>query len=103
MVKIKGSELPGGPVVENPPANAGDAGSIPDHGSSYMPRSNRVRDQNYRAHTLKPTGCNYLNPGSTREATAVGSLSPTVRSRLRSPQLGKVQEQQRRPRSAKGT
>ena len=27
-------DLPGGPVVKNPPANAGDAGSIPGLGKS---------------------------------------------------------------------
>ena len=32
--------LPGGPVVENPPANAGDTGSIPGPGRFHMPRGN---------------------------------------------------------------
>ena len=32
--------LPGGAVVKNPPANAGDMGSIPDPGRSHMPWSN---------------------------------------------------------------
>ena len=32
--------FPGGAVVENPPANAGDTGSIPGPGRSHMPRSN---------------------------------------------------------------
>ena len=32
--------FPGGAVVENPPANAGDAGSSPGLGRSHMPRSN---------------------------------------------------------------
>ena len=32
--------FPGGAVVENPPANAGDMGSIPGPGRSHMPRSN---------------------------------------------------------------
>ena len=32
--------LPGGTVVKNPPANAGDTGSGPDLGRSHMPRSN---------------------------------------------------------------
>ena len=33
-------DFPGGTVVENPPANAGDMGSIPGPGRSHMPRSN---------------------------------------------------------------
>ena len=32
--------FPGGAVVENLPANAGDTGSCPGLGRSYMPRSN---------------------------------------------------------------
>ena len=32
--------FPGGAVVENPPANAGDTGSSPGPGRSHMPRSN---------------------------------------------------------------
>ena len=34
------SGFPGGAVVENPPANAGDTGSCPGPGGSHMPRSN---------------------------------------------------------------
>ena len=33
-------EFPGGAVVKNPPANAGDTGSICAPGRSHMPRSN---------------------------------------------------------------
>ena len=33
-------DFPGGTVVKNPPANAGDTGSIPGPGRSHMPRSN---------------------------------------------------------------
>ena len=33
-------DFPGGAVVENPPANAGDTGSSPGPGRSHMPRSN---------------------------------------------------------------
>ena len=32
--------FPGGSVVKNPPANAGDTGLIPGPGRSHMPRSN---------------------------------------------------------------
>ena len=38
-------DLPGGPVVENPPSNAGDRGLIPGRGAR-IPRA-----ANYRAHT----------------------------------------------------
>ena len=33
-------DFPGGAVVKNPPANAGDTGSIPGLGRYHMPRSN---------------------------------------------------------------
>ena len=33
-------DFPGGAVVKNPPANAGDTGSSPDLGRSHMPQSN---------------------------------------------------------------
>ena len=35
--------FPGGAVVENPPANAGDTGSIPGLGRSHILRSNQAR------------------------------------------------------------
>ena len=38
--KICWQGFPGGAVVENLPANAGDTGSSPDLGRSHMPRSN---------------------------------------------------------------
>ena len=45
------SDLPGGAVVKNPPANAGDMGLIPDLGRSHMPQSNQAR----APQLLKPT------------------------------------------------
>ena len=36
----RGQGFPGGAVVENLPANAGDTGSSPGPGRSHMPRSN---------------------------------------------------------------
>ena len=35
--------FPGGAVVKNPPANAGDTGSSPGRGRSHMPQSNEAR------------------------------------------------------------
>ena len=42
LKKLKKCQLgfPGGAVVENLPANAGDTGSSPGLGRSHMPRSN---------------------------------------------------------------
>ena len=39
--KLKNKDFPGGTVVKNPPANAGDMGSISSSGRSHMPRSNK--------------------------------------------------------------
>ena len=41
--------VPGGAVVENPPANLGDTGSSPGLGRSHMPRSNWAREPQLRA------------------------------------------------------
>ena len=38
--KKKLRDFPGGTVVKNPPANAGNMGSIPGLGRSHMPWSN---------------------------------------------------------------
>ena len=35
-------DFPGGSVVKNPPASAGDMGSIPGPGRSYMSQSNQA-------------------------------------------------------------
>ena len=35
-------DFPGGSVVKNPPANAGDTGSSPGSGRSHMPLSNKA-------------------------------------------------------------
>ena len=40
LIKIHTEGFPGGAVVENLPANAGDTGSSPGLGRSHMPRSN---------------------------------------------------------------
>ena len=37
--RIHTRDFPGGPVVKNLPASAGDMSSIPDPGSSHMPQS----------------------------------------------------------------
>ena len=38
--KKQNGDFPGGAVVKNPPANAGDMGSSPGPGRSHMPQSN---------------------------------------------------------------
>ena len=38
--ELKVEDFPGGTVVKNPTAHAGDTGSIPGPGRSHMPQSN---------------------------------------------------------------
>ena len=40
LIRITMRDFPGGAVVNNPPANAGDTGLSPGLGRSHMPRSN---------------------------------------------------------------
>ena len=40
LFKMRIQDFPGGTVVKNPPANAGDTGSSPGPGRSHMPHSN---------------------------------------------------------------
>ena len=40
LSRIKSRDFPGGAVVKNPPANAGDTGSSPGPGRSHMLHSN---------------------------------------------------------------
>ena len=47
-------DFPGGLVVKNLPANAGDTGSIPDPGRSHVPQSG-----SYCACALEPGSRNY--------------------------------------------
>ena len=37
-------DFPGGTVVKNPPASAGDMGSIPGGGIYHMPQSNEAHE-----------------------------------------------------------
>ena len=41
-LKTKSQAFPGGSLVKNPPANAGDTGSVPGLGRSHMPQSNEA-------------------------------------------------------------
>ena len=86
--------FPGGAVVENLPTNAGDTGSRPGLGRSYMPRSNWAREPqllSLRVWSLCST---------TGEATIVRSPRTAMKSGPRLPQLEKALAQKRRPNIA---
>ena len=80
-------DLPGGPGVKNPPANAGDPGSILGLGRLHMLWGN-----------LSPcattTGTHGESVLHKREATTVRSLCTALESSPLLPQVGKAQTQQ---------
>ena len=96
-------DLPGGTVVKNPPAIAGDTGSSPGPGRFHMLQSNeacvpQLLSLHSRAHKpqlLKPACHNYWSPhaqrlcSATREASAMRSPHTAMKSSPRSPQLEK--------------
>ena len=87
--------FPGGTVVKNPPANAGDTGSSPGLGRSHMPWSNYAREPpllRLRVWSL----CSV-----TREAAIVRGPRTAMKSSPCSPQLEKALAQKRRPNTAK--
>ena len=93
-IKIKQLGFPGGAVVGNLPANAGDTGSSPGLGGSHMPRSNWAREPQLLSL------CVWSLCSATREAATVRGPRTTMRSGPRSPQLEKALAQKRKPNTA---
>ena len=54
-------DFPGGPVVKDPPTNAGDMGLIPGPGRSHMPRQLSPYTPTTEAMKLEPMLCNERN------------------------------------------
>ena len=100
-------DFPGGAVVRNPPANAGDTGLIPGLGRSHMPRSSQICEPQLLSLLSRAREPQLLSPraqspcSATREATAMRSLGTTTKSSPRSLQLEKAHAQQQRPHTAK--
>ena len=76
--------FPGGAVVENPPANAGDTGSSPGLGRSHMPRSDWAREPQLLSLRV------WSLCSATREAAIVRGPRTVMKSGLRLPQLEKT-------------
>ena len=86
--------FPGGAVVENLPADAGDMGSSPGLGRSHMPRSNSAHEPQLLS--LRVWGlCS-----AAGEAATVGGPRTAMKSGPRLPQLEKVLAQKRRSNTA---
>ena len=86
--------FPGGAVVENLPANAGDTGSNPGLGRSHMPRSNWAREPQLLSLRV------WSLCSATREAARVRGPRTVMKSGLRLPQLEEALAQKRRPNTA---
>ena len=93
LLKIQG--FPGGAVVENLPANAGDTGSSPGPGRSHMPRSNWARERQLLSLRV------WSLCSATREAARVRGPRTAMKSGPRWPQLEEALAQKRRPNTAK--
>ena len=91
--QLKG--FPGGTVVENPPANAGDTGSSAGLGRSHMPRSNWAREPQLLSLRV------WSLCSATREAAIMRGPRTAMKSGPHSPQLEKALAQKRRPNAAK--
>ena len=87
--------FPGGAVVENLPANAGDTGTSPGLGRSHMPRSNRAREPQLLSLRV------WSLCSATRGAAMVRGPRTAMKSGPRLPQLQKALTQKRRPNTAK--
>ena len=87
--------FPGGSVVENLPANAGDTGSSPGLGRSHMPRSNQASEPQLLSLRI------WSLCSATRETTIVRGPRTAMKSGPRLPQLEKALAQKRRPNTAK--
>ena len=87
--------FPGGAVVENPPANAGDTGLSPGLGRSHMPRSGWAREPQLLSLRI------WSLCSATREAAMVRGPRTVMKSGPHLPQLEKALAQKRRPNTAK--
>ena len=70
-LNVKSNQLafPGGSVVKNLPANAGDTGLTPDPVRSHMPWSNKAPGHNYWSpRALEPKLCNKRSHGNKKPA-----------------------------------
>ena len=92
LVHIGG--FPGGTVVENLPANAGDTGLSPGLGRSHMPRSNYAREPQLLSLRV------WSLCSATREAAIVRGPRTVMKSGPHLPQLEKALAQKRRPNTA---
>ena len=74
---MKSWDFPGGAVVKNPPANAGDTGSSPGPGRSHMPQSHSAGAPQLLSLCSRAHMTQLLSPhATTTEARAPGTCAP---------------------------
>ena len=86
--------FPGGTVVENLPANAGDTGSSPGLGRSHMLRSYWAREPQLLSLSI------WSLCSATREAAILRGPRTAMKSGPHLPQLEKALGQKQRPNTA---
>ena len=86
--------FPGGAVVENLPANAGDMGSRPGLGGSHMPRSDWAREPQLLSLRV------WSLCSATGEAAVVRGPRAAMKDGPHLTQLEKALTQKRRPNTA---
>ena len=91
---FKSIGLPGGAVVGNLPANAGDTGSSPGLGGSCVPRSNWAREPQLLSLRV------WSLCSAAREAVIVRGPRTVMKSGPHLPQLEKALTRRRRPNTA---
>ena len=94
LLRILLPGFPGGAVVENLPANAGDTGSSPGLGRSHMPLSNWAREPQLLSLRV------WSLCSATREAVTVRGPRTAMKNGPHLPQLEKALAQKRRPNTA---
>ena len=95
LKKLSYEGFPGGAVVKNLPANAGDTGSSPGLGRSHMPWSNYTHEPQLLSLRI------WSLCSTTGEATTMRGPHTAMKSVPHSPQLEKALAQKRRPNTAK--
>ena len=94
MIKKQLKGFPGGAVVENLPANAGDTGSSPGLGRSHVPRSNYAHEPQLLSLRI------WSLCSATRESMILRGPRTAMKSGPHLPQLEKALAQKRRPNTA---
>ena len=95
LIKTTMGGFPGGAVLENLPANAGDTGLSPGLGRSHMPWSNWAREPQLMSL------CIWSLFSATGEAATVRGPCTVMKSGPHLPQLEKALAQKRRPKTPK--